>query len=69
MDLMLILALMLAFGVILYLICVEIQNAKDMRSLGLILIVVGLFFGWPIRALGVLLVIAHYFQQGNSKGG
>jgi hypothetical protein len=36
---------------------------SDMRDLGIGLIIMGLFFGWPWAAIGTILIIAYYYKE------
>jgi hypothetical protein len=63
MDNVLILLIAVAVALFFWLLISAVFECKDMQSLGLLLVVVGLFFGWPILACGVVLVIAHHINQ------
>ena len=51
------------FAFVLYLFVDGVLSAKNPRDLGLVLIVFGLFFGWPFSAIGGLLVAVHYIEE------
>jgi len=59
----LIVLLFVALALFLYLFVDGILNAKNPRDLGLVLIVFGLFFGWPFSAIGGVLVAVHYLKE------
>lgn len=48
-------------------IVLAVTGAKDMQELGLVLIVLGLFLGWPVMAIGAALMIAHHYKCGNRR--
>lgn len=48
----------------------EIPNCKDMRSLGLLIILIGLLFGgWPVVGIGAALVFGHYYLKKDKEDG
>lgn len=49
--------------VIVFLFVYEITNIRNMRDMGILLTIFGLFFGWPFVAVGAALVIAHYYRE------
>lgn len=53
-EVMLVLVLLMAV-----LMMVAARNADNMGSLGVLLIVAGLIFGWPFAAIGAVLLVAH----------
>jgi hypothetical protein len=44
-----------------------VTGARNMQELGIVLIIIGLFFGWPIMAIGAALVIAHNLNKPKSE--
>ncbi len=62
-DLLVLMVLMM-FCII---IIAALNVSSDMAGTGVLLIIIGMLFGWPFAALGVLLLIAHYHHKRNSQ--
>lgn len=41
--------------------------SQDMAGSGVLLILIGLLFGWPFAAIGAVLLIAHYHHKRNER--
>jgi len=60
--------LLLLFFAIVFAICaiiIGVLTAESVTQVGLILIVAGLLFGWPILAVGAVLVIVDQLNKKN----